>query len=213
VPLGKTRPVVTDYGKPTSGAKQWWSGQADNHQSSLTRQVTLGTGTSTLKFNAHWNIEDCGPKAEDACDYAFVQVDDGTGFKSVAGSITKPAEGNGIDGESDGWVPATFDLSSFAGKTVKLRCTTAPILPSRGRTRRRRRACSPTTSCSPRVARPSSPTTPSRATTDGRRSVRHLDEGPHQLDEVAARGPGGDLPARTLAGSRHVAGRSTMMRR
>ncbi len=121
VPLGKTRPVVTDYGKPTSGAKQWWSGQADNYQSSLTRQVTLGTGTSTLKFNAHWNIEDCGPKAEDACDYAFVQVDDGTGFKSVAGSITKPAEGNGIDGESDGWVPATFDLSSFAGKTVKLR--------------------------------------------------------------------------------------------
>ena len=50
-----------------------------------------------------------------------MQVDDGTGFKAVAGSITKPAEGNGIDGESDGWVPATFDLSSFAGKTVKLR--------------------------------------------------------------------------------------------
>ena len=121
VPLGKTRPVVTDYGKPTSGANQWWSGQGDNYQSSLTRQVTLGQGTSTLSFNAHWNIEDCGPKAEDACDYAYVQVDDGTGFKAIPGSITKPAEGNGIDGESDGWVPATFDLSSFAGKTVKLR--------------------------------------------------------------------------------------------
>ena len=169
VPLGKTRPVVTDYGKPTSGAKQWWSGQADDYQSSLTRQVTLGAGTSTLKFNAHWNIEDCG--SADACDYAFVQVDDGTGFKSVAGSITKPAEGNGIDGESDGWVPATFDLSSFAGKTVKLRFHYRTDPPSRGRTRRRRRASSPTTSCSPPAARPSSPTTPSRATTAGRRTA------------------------------------------
>jgi hypothetical protein len=36
-----------------------------------------------------------------------VQVDDGTGFKSIPGSITKAAEGNGIDTESDGWVPAT----------------------------------------------------------------------------------------------------------
>ncbi len=118
VPLGKTRPVVTNYGKPTSGVNQWWSGQGDNYLSSLTRQVTLGTGTSTLTFNAHWNIEDCGTTA---CDYAFVQVDDGTGFKSIPGSITTAAEGNGIDGESDGWVPATFDLSAFAGKTVKLR--------------------------------------------------------------------------------------------
>ena len=121
VPLGKTRQVVTNYGKPTSGTKQWWSGQGDNAQFSLTRQVTLGSGTSTLKFNAHWNIEDCGPKAEDACDYAYVQVDDGSGFKAVQGSITKPVEGNGIDGISDGWVPATFDLTQYAGKTVKLR--------------------------------------------------------------------------------------------
>ena len=121
VPLGKTRQVVTNYGKPTSGTKQWWSGQADNSTMSLTRQVTLGAGTSTLKFNAHWNIEDCGPRAEDACDYAYVQVDDGTGFKAIPGSITKAAEGNGIDGLSSGWVAATFDLSSFAGKTVSLR--------------------------------------------------------------------------------------------
>jgi immune inhibitor A len=117
VPLGKTRARVTDYGKPTSGASQWWSGQGDDRQSSLTREVTLGSGASTLTFNARWNIEDCGP---DACDYAFVQVDDGSGFKSIPGSITKAAEGNGIDGEGAA-TPATFDLSVYAGKTVKLR--------------------------------------------------------------------------------------------
>jgi len=79
--------------------------------------VTLPQGSATLSFQARWNIEDCGP---DPCDYAFVEVDDGTGWKAIAGSITKAAEGNGIDGIS-GWVPATFDLSAYAGKTIDLR--------------------------------------------------------------------------------------------
>ena len=69
----------------------------------------------TLSFQARWNIEDCGP---DACDYAYVEVDDGTGFKAIAGNITKPAEGNGIDGYQATYTPATFDLSAYAGKTV-----------------------------------------------------------------------------------------------
>jgi immune inhibitor A len=50
-----------------------------------------------------------------------VEVDDGTGFKAIPGSITKPAEGNGIDGFVNTWTDATFDLSAFAGKTVSLR--------------------------------------------------------------------------------------------
>ena len=77
----------------------------------------MPAGTPTLSFQARWNIEDCGP---DPCDYAFVEVDDGTGWKAIPGSITKAAEGNGIDGVS-GWVPATFALSAYAGKTVGLR--------------------------------------------------------------------------------------------
>jgi immune inhibitor A len=50
-----------------------------------------------------------------------VEVDDGSGFKAIGGSITKPAEGNGIDGVSGGYKPATFDLSAYANKTVTLR--------------------------------------------------------------------------------------------
>jgi immune inhibitor A len=109
--------VVTQLGAPFAGAKQWWSGTDDDYDATLTRQVAVPAGSPTLSFQARWNIEDCGP---DPCDYAFVEVDDGTGWKAIPGSITKAAEGNGIDGVS-GWVPATFDLSAYAGQTVGLR--------------------------------------------------------------------------------------------
>ena len=117
VPLPK-KPVVTDFGAPAAGTKQWWSGTDDDYDGTLARQVTLPAGAATLSFQAKWNIEDCGTTA---CDYAYVEVDDGTGFKAIPGSITKPAEGNGIDGVQESYKPATFDLSAYAGKTVTLR--------------------------------------------------------------------------------------------
>jgi immune inhibitor A len=111
--------VQTSYGAPAAGTKQWWSGAGDSYDATLTRSVAIPAGQpATLTFQAHWNIEDC---EADACDYAYVEVDDGTGFKAVAGNITKPAEGNGIDGYQPTNVPATFDLSAYAGKTVSLR--------------------------------------------------------------------------------------------
>jgi immune inhibitor A len=105
---------------PPTGAMQWWSGKADNIDHTLSRTLTLPAGQASLTFQAWWNIEDCGP---DACDYAYIEVDDGSGggYAAIPGSITVPAEGNGIDGTSDGWRPATFDLSPFAGKTIGLR--------------------------------------------------------------------------------------------
>jgi immune inhibitor A len=110
--------VTTQLGAPFAGSRQWWSGQGDDLDSSMSRSVTLAAGTSTLAFQARWNIEDCGP---DPCDYAYVEVNDGTGWAAVPGSITKSAEGNGIDGLQEAWTPATFDLSAYAGKTVQVR--------------------------------------------------------------------------------------------
>jgi immune inhibitor A len=107
-----------ELAKPYAGAGAWWSGSDDELNNTLTRTVTLPAGAAELKFQANWDIEDC---EADACDYAFVEVDDGTGWKAIPGSITKSAEGNGIDGKSAGWVPATFDLSAYAGKSVGLR--------------------------------------------------------------------------------------------
>jgi immune inhibitor A len=109
--------VVTPLVDPPVGSKQWWSGQGNNINTTMSRQVTLPADPATLTFQANWDIEDCGP---DPCDYAYVEVDDGTGYKAIPGSITTAAEGNGIDGTSTGWVPASFDLSAYAGKTIGL---------------------------------------------------------------------------------------------
>jgi immune inhibitor A len=110
--------VTTPLSDPYAGTKSWWSGTGNNYDAAMTRSVAVPAGTTTLSFQAKWNIEDCGP---DACDYAYVEVDDGTGFKAIPGNITKPAESNGIDGSQTTWTPATFDLSPYAGKTVGLR--------------------------------------------------------------------------------------------
>ncbi len=110
--------ISTTLGEPFAGSKQWYSGAGDDLNSSMSRSVALPAAPATLTFQARWNIEDCGP---DPCDYAYVEVDDGTGFKAIAGNITKAAEGNGIDGEQAAWTQASFDLSAYASKTVSLR--------------------------------------------------------------------------------------------
>jgi immune inhibitor A len=110
--------VLQTLATPVSGTRTWWSGQGDSLDNSMSRSVTLPAGSSSLSFQAQYDIEDCD---DDPCDYAYVEVDDGSGWKAIPGDITTSAEGNGIDGTTDGWVPATFDLSAYAGKTVGLR--------------------------------------------------------------------------------------------
>jgi immune inhibitor A len=111
--------VTTTFPTPTSGVNEWWSGSGDDYGSTLTRQVTLPAGSAGLTFKAQYNIEDC---EADACDYAYVEVNDGSGtWTAIPGSITEAAEGNGIDGLTAGPVPATFDLSAYAGRTIQFR--------------------------------------------------------------------------------------------
>lgn len=121
VPL-PDKQVVNQLVPPASGAKSWWSGKGNDLDASLSREVTLPAGTpATLSFQANWDIEDCGA---DPCDYAYVEVKDGSGdWTPIPTSIGNGAdEGYGIDGTSKGdWVAATADLSAYAGKTVGLR--------------------------------------------------------------------------------------------
>jgi immune inhibitor A len=122
VPLG-LKDVAHDVGPPADGTQQWWSGDADgltsNAAHTMSRQVTLPAGTSTLTFKARWDIEDCGTTP---CDYAYVEVNSGAGFAPIKGNITKnEGEGGaGIDGIQATYRDASFDLSAFAGKTVGL---------------------------------------------------------------------------------------------
>ena len=111
--------VTTTFPTPV-GTKQWWSRSGNNLNNTLSRQVTLPAGSAQLAFKAAWNIEDCG---DTPCDYAYVEVQETAGgaWKAIKGSITKDGEGNGIDGLSNGYKDATFDLSAYAGKTIGLR--------------------------------------------------------------------------------------------
>jgi immune inhibitor A len=110
--------VTTQLATPPSGSHEWWSGSGDALDNTLTRQVTLPAGPAALDFKAKWDIEDCGP---DPCDYAYVEVNTGSGWTAIPGSITDPTQGNGIKGTTATWVPAEFDLSAYAGKTIGLR--------------------------------------------------------------------------------------------
>ncbi|HYP45948.1 MAG TPA: immune inhibitor A domain-containing protein [Propionibacteriaceae bacterium] len=110
--------VTKELPRPTSGTKQWYSGTGHGLNNTLTRQVTLPAGSATLSFRANYDIEDCGLEP---CDYAYVEANDGGGWQAIPGTIAKSAEGNGIDGTSKAWVPASFDLSAYAGRTIGLR--------------------------------------------------------------------------------------------
>ena len=99
--------VVTNLIAPYEGAHSRYSGHDNDYTATTSRQPTPPAGSATLTFQAAYDIEDCGP---DPCDYAYVEVDAGSGWTPIPGSITKTAEGNGIDGTQASWVPATFDL-------------------------------------------------------------------------------------------------------
>ncbi|GGF57578.1 protease [Marmoricola endophyticus] len=107
--------ITKQLAAPYAGQKSWWSGTGDDYDASMTRSVILPAGSASLTAQAQYNIED-------GYDYAYVEVDDGTGWKSVPGTGTDPAVNNGLTGDTAGkYVPVTFDLTPYAGKQVQLR--------------------------------------------------------------------------------------------
>ena len=82
----------------------------------------------------------------------YVEVDDGDRLQGDPGLHHQGRRGQRHRRLPGGWVPATFDLSAYAGKTVALRLHYRPTAPPRAPTRREPPASSPTTSSSPRAA-------------------------------------------------------------
>ena len=117
-------PQVVDHPTtpPFAGRFAWYSGQGNNLDRAMVRTVTLPNALAlTLTFATWFDIE------ED-WDYAYVSVStDGKHFENLPGSFTRQTDpngqnfGHGITGASGGWVPATFDLTRFAGRTIQLR--------------------------------------------------------------------------------------------
>jgi bacillopeptidase F (M6 metalloprotease family) len=111
---------------PYQGSYMWKSGSWTDG-ADLVTALTLDLGValpamSSLDFKSYYDIES-------GWDYGYVQVstDGGGSWASLAGSITTTTNpngrnlGNGITGASAGWADAHFDLSAYAGQTVKIR--------------------------------------------------------------------------------------------
>ncbi len=115
--------VTTEINAPYSGSWEWWSGSGDNLDNTLTRHVDLSAvDSASLQAYLWYDIED-------GWDYAYVQASDNNGstWTNLEGNVTTNDDpngqnlGNGITGNSGGWVLANFDLSQFAGKDILLR--------------------------------------------------------------------------------------------
>lgn len=122
---------ILDVPVPHGGGQAWWSGRGDLMTTTLSREVTLPSG-SRLTF---WTWYDIEP----GYDYGYVEVRPAGGqWTRLEGSITTDDdpylanEGDGITGPSlwapgsvDGSVLAEFDLSAFTGPcTLRFRYVT-----------------------------------------------------------------------------------------
>ncbi len=120
-------------GSPYAGSYFYHSGSGNDLDTTMTRSLTLPSGTVTLSMQARYQIETCW-------DYAYVQVstDGGSTWTNLSTSASTNENpngqnfGNGITGTSGSavacdqlgtprWVPVTADLTPYAGQTIQLR--------------------------------------------------------------------------------------------
>ncbi|WP_309136327.1 immune inhibitor A domain-containing protein [Nocardioides campestrisoli] len=115
--------TVTQLPISPQGTKQWWSGQGDNFESSMSRaDLAVPAGGATLTFKTQFNIE------EDY-DYAYFEVESPAGSgtwtqlptASLDADPDADADEIGIDGVSAGYVPVSYDLTPYAGQTIGFR--------------------------------------------------------------------------------------------
>ncbi|WBB82434.1 immune inhibitor A [Micromonospora sp. WMMD882] len=118
------RPYSFDNGKPFEGAKQFFSGNEDDLNSTMTRTVDLtGKSSAALSMKGRYSIEA-------GYDYLFFEAstDGGQSWTALPGTVDgqpipeitpgRPA----LDGSSDGeWVDINIPMDFAAGQTVQFR--------------------------------------------------------------------------------------------
>ncbi len=115
--------VVTDNGAPAEGTKQWWSGSADNLNSSLTRDINLtGKTSASMSFKGRWDVET-------DYDYVYLEasLDGGSTWTALNGTVNgKPF---GVDsagrpalfGTQPTWADVVVPMDVAAGQVVTFR--------------------------------------------------------------------------------------------
>jgi hypothetical protein len=108
---------------PHSGSYAFWSNKGDESNMTLTRQFDL-TGVSGPVSFTYWTWYDL----ENDYDYVFLEAStDGASWTILttpSGTSENPSGnsyGWGYNGQSNGWIQETVDLSQFAGQEVSLR--------------------------------------------------------------------------------------------
>jgi immune inhibitor A len=120
--------VTTDLGAPFAGQKQYFSGNQDNLNTSLSKTIDLSTaGTAALALKGRYNIED---------GYDFLtfeaSTDGGTTWATLDGTVDGvafPRTSAGtpaLTGEKAAWSDIVVPLDGYAGKkpTVRLHYVT-----------------------------------------------------------------------------------------
>ncbi|MFH2056644.1 MAG: M14 family zinc carboxypeptidase [bacterium] len=113
---------VSSTARSHSASHSYFGGDNSGADYKVTAKQTLQVDADdTLSFWTWYNIET-------DWDYAYVEVStDGLSWDHLAGTITTNYNphsnnlGNGITGNSGGWVHAFFDLTAYAGQSVSLR--------------------------------------------------------------------------------------------
>ncbi|MCL1126000.1 immune inhibitor A domain-containing protein [Shewanella surugensis] len=117
IDLPQKQTVITT---PVSGEYAYFSGADNDLQNEMWTAIDLTDATSAVvKFKTWYDIEI-------DYDYAYLVVETSEGKSYIEGNLTTNDDpndannGNGITGQSDGWIDAEFDLSAFAGQNIQL---------------------------------------------------------------------------------------------
>ncbi|GAA2821315.1 immune inhibitor A domain-containing protein [Crossiella cryophila] len=115
---------TSQLGAPFAGANQWWSGQGDDVDNTLTREVDLtGKAAATLSLKARYDIEV-------DFDYVYAQysTDNGANWTALDGTLDgkafpkDAADKPAITDTSGGkWVDTQIPLTPIAGKKALVR--------------------------------------------------------------------------------------------
>ncbi|WP_433384934.1 immune inhibitor A domain-containing protein [Actinoplanes sp. CA-142083] len=116
--------VTTDLGAPFEGSKQFFSGNADDLDTTLTHDIDLtGKTSGSVTVKGRYNIEQ-------DYDYLYFEVstDGGANWTAVNGTVNGaalPTDADGhpaLTGESAGaWTDIAIPLDAYAGQAVKFR--------------------------------------------------------------------------------------------